>query len=370
MGRQWDQHVPLEVRRQQHRCRLVFRSTSRRERECVQLPEGSSFNLFADQVRTTGDKILGTVPILGWLPKARTEMCSFSVAKYGNQCKVDPYARYHPITCGNGVAYVAACGDASVNDGKGPSSPVYIKNDPSDAYAKYDESFQEDWIQYLVSRYGKANQGGVAIWSLDNEPIWWDNTHRDIHPDPYTYDEVLALNIRYAEAVKRADPTALVSGPVADNWPSLWFSKKDITAGWARGDYLSNPVDRNAHGGIPFLAWYLQQLRAYEQQHGTRLLDYVDLHAYIEPADVHSRRDAAGNTLPDTPAMQALRLDSTREFWDPTYLVSTDYWIRDVEKNGAPVAPRFIPRLREIVDQDYPGTRSPSPNTTGPGSTS
>jgi len=314
----------------------------------AKLPEGSSFNAFADQVRTTGGKILGTIPILGWLPKARAEMCSFSVAKYGPQCKTDPYAHDHPFNCGNGIVYDPACGTPTATDGKGPSNPVYIKNDPTDAYAQYDENFQGDWIRYLVSRYGKGNQGGVAIWSLDNEPIWWDSTHRDIHPDPYTYDEVMALDIKYAEAIKQADPAALVSGPVGDNWASLWFSKKDIVAGWARGNYWSNPVDRNAHGGVAFLPWYLQQMKSYEQQHGRRLLDYLDLHAYIEPGAIHATQ---------TGAVKALQLDSTREFWDPTYKVSNDYWIRDVDNNGAPVAPQLIPRLRQMVDQNYPGTK-------------
>lgn len=314
------------------------------------LPAGSSFNAFADQVRTSGGKIMGTIPVLGWLPKARAEMCSFNVAKYGPQCKQDPYAQYHPYTCGNGVAYVAACGDPSVLDGKGPSKPVYIKNDPADAYDQFDENLQADWVRYLVSRYGKANQGGVTFWALDNEPIWWDNTHRDIHPDPYSYDEVLSLDIKYAEAIKRADPTALVAGPVGDNWASLFLSKKDIVAGQSRGNYWSNPVDRNAHGGVAFLPWYLTQMRSYEQQHGVRLLDYLDHHAYLAPSNVTLASAGDANT-------QALRLRSTRVLWDPTYIVTGDYWIKDVENNGAPVAPRMIPRLREMVAQSYPGTK-------------
>jgi hypothetical protein len=61
--------------------------------------------------------------------------------------------------------------------------------------------------------------------------------------------------MRYAEAIKRADPTALVSGPVGDNWASLWFPKKDIVAGWNSGaNYWSNPVDRDrrlAISGLP-----------------------------------------------------------------------------------------------------------------------
>jgi len=315
------------------------------------LPEGGSFNAFADQARTTGGRILATVPILGWLPKARQEMCSFNQANYPNQCKIDPYYPYHPITCGDGIQYTSACGTPSVNDGKAPSSPVYIRNDPTDAYAPYDQSFQAAWVRYLIGRYGKGGQGGVAIWSLDNEPIWWDSTHRDIHPDPYTYDELLSLDTAYAAAIKQADPTALVSGPVADNWASLYFSKKDIVAGWNSrgGQYWSNPVDRNAHGGVAFLPWYLAQMQQYERQHGTRLVDILDIHAYYEPSALDSGTESA--------AIDALRLDSTREFWDPAYLVSGNYWIVDPDRNGAPIAPQLIPRLRQMVAQNYPGTK-------------
>jgi len=302
--------------------------------DASKLPAGSTFNQYADQARTTGGKMLATIPILGWLPKARHEMCSFDVAKYGKQCKQDPYAQYHPYTCGDGIAYDPACGDVSVNDGLQPANPVYIVNDPTDDYAQFDQTFQAQWIQYLLTRYGPANQGGIAIWSLDNEPIWWDGTHRDIHPNPYTYDELLSMDLKYAEAIKQADPTALVGGPVGDNWASLWVSKKDIVAGQNSGNWWANPVDRNAHGGTPLLAWYLQQFKQYEQQHGQRLLDYLDMHAYLP---------ASG-------------LESTREFWDPTYVVSGDYWIVD-PATGAPIAPYYIPRVQGIVAQNYPGTK-------------
>lgn len=314
------------------------------------LPQGNAkFNDFADQVRVTGGKMIGTIPVLGWLPKAAVEMCSFDVAKYGNQCKVDPYAQYHPYTCGNGIVYDTACGNPSVTDGKAPANPIYIKNDPNDDYGQFDQNYQADWVRSLMSRYGKGNQGGVTIWSLDNEPIWWDSTHRDIHPNPYTYDELLTVDTAYAAAIKQADPTALVSGPVSDNWASLWFSKKDIVSGWAKGNYWSNPVDRNAHGGVPLMAWYLQQMQSYEQTHGIRLLDYLDVHAYIEPSAIHTSTPSS--------TVKQLQLDSTREFWDPTYVVSNDYWIKDVDHNGAPIAPALIPRLKQIIADNYPGTR-------------
>jgi len=247
--------------------------------DASELPAGSQFNDFADQARVSGAKTIVSVPILGWLPKARMEMCSYDVSKYGKQCKQDPYAQYHTVTCGDGIEYDPACGDPTVNDNKAPANPIYIKNDPHDAYAQYDQTFQQEWIHYLLTRYGKANQGGIAIWSLDNEPIWWDDVHRDVHPDPYTYDELLSLGMTYAKAIKQSDPTALISGPVSDNWASLFFSKKDIVSGWAVGNYWANPVDRKAHGGIPLMSWYLQQFAAYEKKTGVRLLDYLDQHA-------------------------------------------------------------------------------------------
>jgi uncharacterized protein (TIGR03437 family) len=308
--------------------------------DASKLPQSGSFDAFADYARQTGSKTLVTIPVLDWLPKARQEMCSYDVAKYGKQCKQDPYAQYHPYTCGNGIQYVPACGDPSVADGKTPPNPQYIQNDPNDAYAMFDESFQANWIRQVLSRYGKGNQGGVAIWALDNEPIWWDSTHRDIHPNPYTYDELLSRNLRYAKAIKQADPTALVSGPVADNYSSIWLSKTDIVAGQKAGDWFRNPVDRNAHGGTPLMAWYLQQFRNYEQTSGTRLLDYYETHAYLAPG-----------TTPNA------RLDSVREWWDPTYVVHGDYWIRDPDNNGAAAAPQIIPRLRSVIDANYPGTK-------------
>ena len=318
--------------------------------EASLLPAGSTFNMFADQVRITGGKAIGTIPVLLWSPKARMEMCSFDVSKYGKQCKQDPYAQYHSVTCGDGIVYDPACGDPSVNDGLAPTNPVYIQNDPTDAYVQVDQSLQAEWITYLISRYGKGNQGGIAIWSMDNEPIWWDDVHRDIHPDPYTYDELASLDLTYAAAIKQADPTALVSGPVSDNWASLFFSKKDIVAGWAVGNYWQNPVDRNAHGGVPLMSWYLQQFQNYEKQHGVRLLDYLDQHAYLAPSNIAFQ--SAGDS-----ATQALRLQYTRVFWDPTFVVSNDYWIQDVENGGGPIAPAFIPRLQAIIAQNYPGTK-------------
>jgi hypothetical protein len=86
--------------------------------------------------------------------------------------------------------------------------------------------------------------------------------------------------------------------------------------------------------------WYLQQMRAYEQNNGVRILDYLDLRYYPQASGVALK--SAGDD-----ATQALRLRSTRSLWDPTY--TDESWIDE------PV--RLIPRMRGWVNANYPRTK-------------
>jgi hypothetical protein len=291
-------------------------------------PDGSEFNLEVEQDVRTGTRTMGTVPLIGWTTKARQTMCGFSVLKYGAQQYVNPYVP----DCGNGVK---------------PDGQTYITgNDPHDTSVETDYSFVHDWVQYLVSRYGAAAQGGVAIYSLDNEPMLWFGTHRDVHPVPTSYDEMRASTYLYARAVKDADPTAETSGPVVYGWPAYFYSTQDWVSGWSTApnySYDGNPIDRNAHGGIPFLDWYLQQMKAYQDQDSNylRILDYLDVHGYVLPEGIAFQPAGDAN-------LQALRLESTRVLWDPTYKVDSGQ-INDYV--------RLIPRMHDWVNNNYPGTR-------------
>ena len=269
-------------------------------------------------------KTIGTIPMVGWTTKSADHTCSFSVAKYGKQDAVDPYA----TDCGNGQV-------------KGN----WLNNtDPHDTSVPVAPSFYAPWIQHMIATFGPANQGGVQIWSLDNEPEWWMGVHHDIHPNPATYDEVFSLGVTFAQMIKAADPTALVSGPVPSGWDSYFYSAADFVAGWNKAPYVynDNPVDRNAHGGVAWLDWYLQQMKNYEAQHGQRLLDYLDLHAYVAPNNIAF--GSAGSA-----AVNQLRLTSTRAFWDPNYLVT------DVDPN-TPIM--LVPRMIAWVKNNYPGTKT------------
>jgi uncharacterized protein (TIGR03437 family) len=300
-----------------------FENSSYNAAPPAELPDNSYFDQMVAANHTTHTKTLGTIPIIGWTTNGPGFACSFSVAKYGPQDKTDPY---NP-DCGNGQ-----------HNGKWLTG-----TDPHDTSVPVGQAYYSPWIAHLMSTFGPANQGGVNIWSLDNEPEWWMDVHHDVHPSPSTYDEVWQKDMTFAQMIKAADPSALTSGPVPSGWDAYFYSALDFVNGWSTAPYQynDNPVDRDAHGGLAWLDWYLQQMHNYDLQHNQRLLDYLDLHAYIAPEGVSFGQagDAAANQL---------RLTSTRAFWDPNYLVP----------NVDPTTPiRLIPRMHDWVDNDYPGTK-------------
>lgn len=297
------------------------------------LPNGSSVDQFVEQDRRTGTQTLLTIPLIGWTPKRRVANhpydCGFKVSKYGAQPSVDRY----DTDCGNGVRT-----DGSLITG----------NDPTDTSKPIDPTFVQDWIKHLNGRYGTADTGGVRFYNLDNEPGLWNSTHRDVHPSHTTYNELRDKTYQYAAALKAVDPDAQTLGPVQDGWTRYFY---------ASYNNYPDPIaqqDRDSHGGLPFVVWYLQQMKAYEQQNNVRLLDYFDLHYYPQ---------AGGVALsgPGDAATQALRLRSTRALWDPKYV--DESWIPSTGEatpvNGVGVngAVQLIPRMRDWVNDNYPGTK-------------
>ncbi len=285
------------------------------------------FDSFHEANLRTGTESLGTIPLMDWVPKAPGE-CSFSIAKYGPQQKV---SNSNP-DCGNGLS---------------PDGQTPINNDPNDAYIPVDQTFAQQWIQHIMSAYGPANAGGVRFWSMDNEPEWWYGNHFDVYHQRATYDDVLARNIKWATAVKTTDPTALITGPVPGGWSGMYFSFTDMASGWGKApyQYWDNPVDQNAHGGVPWIPYYLQHMKAAGATAGHRLLDVLDVHAYIMPGCFSYGTPCAD---PET-----LRMTSTREFWDPNYLPPGGGY---EDATGAELAPKLIPRMHGWVNDNYPGT--------------
>ena len=241
---------------------------------------------------------------------------------------------------------------------------------PPAAGTSVGSSWVGNWVTSLVTEFGLGNPTtgpgkGVAHWDLDNEPEYWSAVHRDVHPSPMTYDEVTNGGIGTALAIKTADPTALVSGPVISGWYNYFYSTEDVNGGYGTAPCYkpwSNPVDRQAHGGIPFIEYYLQQMQQAQTAYGMRLLDYVDIHTYFA---ANYNGSGTGLTAAGDTAEQIVRLNSTRVFWDPTYTdpnytqpnypTDSNY---TTSCNPPAFAPQIIPTLQSWVVKDYPGTKT------------
>jgi hypothetical protein len=281
----------------------------------------SAADQFVAQNVATSTGSLITIPMIGYVAKDKTS-CGFDTRLYPNQKSAVGY-------CGSGVYQ---------------NNALVTGNNPLESSAVADASFVQGWVSHLVTQFGTAAQGGVKYYNLDNEPALWNDTHRDVHPDPLTYNELRDRSIAYAAAVKAADPSAKTLGPVAWGWDEYFYSALDrvvtsqcVTQG--RTSWWDCRQDRRAHGDVPLAAWYLQQMKAHQDQTGVRLLDYFDLHYY--PAGGVALASAGSAST------QEMRLRSTRSLWDPTYV--DESWI------GEPV--QLLPRMRGWVNQNYPGTK-------------
>ena len=364
-----------------------------------QFPNSTGSTNFTQYVKTTdalGVAVLGTVPVNGWVSNG-TNACSFTEPSFPNQvsqnsnpafnsyngemCGQGYYAEgYGGCTSSNGCAILGNNTIAAITSISEPPPNItataatpgssQVPNPGSVTASWADSTWTGGWVNSIVTSYGSGASGnGVAVWDLDNEPTWWDAVHRDVHPSPFTYDEVTDNGIGTALAIKTADPTALVSGPVIDSWWAYFYSKKDIESGWSSGSPCyqpwSDPADREAHGGVPMIEYYLQQFSKYSQQYGTRLLDYVDIHGYFAPDyPAGSGTSVAFTTAGDTQE-QEVRMNSTRVFWDPTY-TDPNYpqpnYITDSNYTTScsppAQAPQLIPMIQSWVNSQYPGTRT------------
>lgn len=277
--------------------------------------ESYSYWRFLDDNRSKNVRSALTVPIMGWVAKD-TKSVGFPASKYPQQKGFDPYMK----EAGNGFG----------PDGKPlPSLP------PSQTSTAVTPEHVAEWVKTIREKDAGRSRS-VDTYILDNEPMIWHETHRDVHPEPASYDELLEKTIKFGTAVRKADPSALIAGPAEWGWSAYFYSSVDLKVGT-----FQRP-DRRKHGDVPLLAWYLSQVRAHEKKTGVKLLDIVDVHYYPQ-GDGLGLGDAgktdAGNA--------AKRLRATRSLWDAQY--KDESWIAEEVK--------LIPRLKQWIAENAPGLK-------------
>jgi hypothetical protein len=260
-----------------------------------------------DRVTNNGGKVLLTLPTIGWTPKDREVRWGYSVAKYGEQQQTV------------GGSYPDA-GNGTHRDGT-----LITGNNPEDTSLQIGPDFVTNWIDHLQKNGDKVN-----YYALDNEPEIWHVTHRDVHPEAPTYDELWEMTETYGAAIKAKDPDAQVFGPTTWGWCGYFFSSAD--------NCVDGP-DRQSHGGTPFLEWYLQQLNEYKEENGVSLVDYLDIHYYPQENGIPSENEST--------YVAKRRFQSLKTLYDPTFVDQS--WIQE------PI--RLIPRMKEMIEQHNPGMK-------------
>jgi hypothetical protein len=280
---------------------------------------------FVNNVKAAGGLPLITVGMLPWVAKDATSY-SFSVAKYGAQCKVNPFNSDD----GNGVKSDCA---TNITGNDVHDAHVPLLDGPPQSGDPAGSVYRNQWVTALGAAFG-ANV--PHFYNMDNEIDIWGGTHRDVHPNPATYNELRDTYLSEARALKTWDPVAIRLGPVSCCWFFYWRS-------------ATGSSDTASHGGADFLPWWLNEVAWSDAVAGTRSLDVFDIHAYPDGPDTSSFTQAQ---------KQALAVRIYRDWWDPSYtseavyIVGGGFSIEPVDSK-----PFRIPRMRALLNAIYPGTQ-------------
>ena len=317
----------------------LFREYSRQPGSHPRPAAGQRGRCIRYEAQSGGAEPLIAIPTIGLKPLDNSALqhpytVGFSVAKYGAQKSVDPY-------------------DTNAGNGVHSNGTMITGNTASDTSDAAPPSYEAAWIAHLQATFGTAANGGVKFYSLDNEVMLWNSTHRDVHPNPPTYDEIWNKTVSYATAIKTQEPGALITGPVTWGYPDLFTSAADAASCNCFSD-----TDRASHGGTPFVAWYLQQVAAHPMAGGGPLVDYLDLHYY--PQDPGGASGAIYSSAEDS-ATVGRRLRSLKELYDPNW--TSESWIGTVDGAAGDdvpwhyTKPDLIPRVKAWINQYAPGTK-------------
>jgi hypothetical protein len=238
--------------------------------------------------------------------------------------------------------YVSADKKGEVHENEAAPSPRFVRSlahkerpfslepDKNDGVV-----YQDEFVNFLVHKFGKAKDGGVKFYSLDNEPALWSKTHPRIHPAPSTFQEMISRTEATASAITQIDPTTTVLGGVMYGW----------------GEYMSldsapDAKELTPKYGDSYVDFFLASVKALEAKYNRRLVHALDVHWYPEMKGTKriTENDVSRKTID-------ARLAAPRSLWDPSFREKS--WIGDTW--GKPI--RLIPWLHEKIEKQYPGTK-------------
>ncbi len=273
--------------------------------------------------------------------------CAQPAAQYLEFAKSNRRAGWDSIATVPLVDYVTADKDGPVDEKDKAPSKRWVRSLPQKptAYAATPDLrdgvvYEDEFVSYMVQKLGKASDGGIKFYALDNEPALWPSTHPRVHPEKTTYAEMVDANHRDRR------------GDHQDRSVGAGHRRHDVRLVGVH-DACQDAPDAKAEnaklagGSGTYVDFLLASMKRAEEQHHRRLMHLLDFHWYPEA------RGAARITDKDvSPKTIDARLQAPRSLWDPTYVEKS--WIAATW--GKPI--RLFRWLQERVDANYPGHRS------------
>ncbi|MDD6990251.1 MAG: glycoside hydrolase family 44 protein [Oscillospiraceae bacterium] len=242
------------------------------------------------------------------------------------------------------MGYVAADSMGIVSDDDFSKSTRWhkVKFNKNDTYLNNpdtddDTVYVDEYVSFLVNRFGSSAEGGINGYFLDSEPDKWSENFPVLHEPPLTFAELVDRSAELANAVKAIDSNAFVFGP------SLSGLKGCIDMGNSSGLAISDPQNEYSW----FIDYYLSEMRTRSAEKGYRLLDVLDVHYYTE-----AQTPLGGDVLTGTdPVSNAFRMQAVRTLWDSDYTETSPNVM--MYKQFTPI----IPTLQASIRMNYPKTR-------------
>ena len=188
--------------------------------------------------------------------------------------------------------------------------------------------YMDEYVNFIVKTLGDSNTStGMQGYSLDNEPVLWNDTHPYLHPEEVSNNELVSKSIELASVVKEIDPDADVFGP------AFWGVLPCING--SSGENYTDPEWTAVKDQYSwYLDYYLKQMADAEKEHGKRLLDVVDVHYYAQDCSTDEAR-----------------LQAARSLYDENYTENS--WLGQYFSDYLP----FLPKINESINKYYPGTK-------------
>ena len=222
-----------------------------------------------------------------------------------------------------------------------------------------DTVYIDELINYLSVKLGRAGDGGVSAYAIDNEPYLWNQTHARLHPQQTSADELIEKTVDLSNVIRKLAPGADIYGPMffgftdAYHWGPL-NKTPEWTAIYEKS--IGYPVRYSW-----FVDYYLDTLRKVEEETGHRAIDAIAFHWYPESYGATTKKrivdldnSSSSSELIAADMIEA-RLQAPRALWDSKY----NYL--DQNGNRSYVCMYFgqaiIKKIKKSIDNFYPGTK-------------